>query len=277
MIDNNINKQNKILQDILNKPGDYFNFDKYLKEGPIKNVGSLYMYKEKIKIFISVERKELLVKFEHLYRHNNTCNFYLDYVHFTDIKFDKIDLYDFIENPNCEKIKDYLNSISKILIKKNIARKEQLLLKENKNPVSNLKVFRFEATNHQIIQSMFLERKADIETDLICSNMPNFLNSIIKNKDFYNLYVNKIPILLESLNSYNKVEIYKIMFIYKLELLKILKHLNLDVNGHYRIKDLLFYWEKHILEIFTIKELLELSLKQDEKDLELYQNLILTI
>ena len=67
------------------------------------------------------------------------------------------------------------------------------------------------------------------------------------------------------------------MFVYKLEMLKILKHLNLDVNGHYRIKDLLFYWQKHMLEVFTIKELLELSLKQDEKDLELYQNLILTI
>lgn len=26
MIDNNINKQNEILQDILNRPGDYFNF-----------------------------------------------------------------------------------------------------------------------------------------------------------------------------------------------------------------------------------------------------------
>ena len=104
-----------------------------------------------------------------------------------------------------------------------------------------------------------------------------FLNYIIKNKDSYNLYVNNIPILLESLKSYNKVDIYKIMFIYKLEMLKILKHLNLDVNGYYRIKDLLFYWKKNMLEIFTIKELLELSLKQDEKDLELYQNLILTI
>ena len=277
MIDNNINKQNKILKDILNKPGDYFNFEKYLEEGPIENVSSLDNYKEKIKIFISVEKKELLIKFQYRYFNIKPDGFYLDYVHFADIAFNKINLYDFIENPNLEKIKDYLNSISKILINKNITRKEQLLLNENKNPVSNFKVFRFEANNNQIIQSMFLERKADIETNLICSNMPTFLSSTIKNKDSYNLYVNKIPILLGSLNHYNKVDIYKIMFIYKLEMLKILKHLNLDVNDYYRIKDLLFYWQKRMLEVFTIKELLELSLKQDEKDLELYQNLILTI
>lgn len=129
---------------------------------------------------------------------------------------------------------------------------------------------------NKILQNI-LNKPGDIETDFICNNMPIFLNYIIKNKDSYNLYVNNIPILLESLKSYNKVDIYKIMFIYKLEMLKILKHLNLDVNGYYRIKDLLFYWQKNMLEIFTIKELLELSLKQDEKDLELYQNLILTI
>ena len=64
MIDNNINKQNKILQDILNKPGDYFNFDKYLDEYPIRTVDTLdkYKYKQKIKIFISVEKKRIIVK-----------------------------------------------------------------------------------------------------------------------------------------------------------------------------------------------------------------------
>ena len=52
MIDNNINKPNVILQDILNRPGDYFNFEKYLEENLIKNIDLLYRYKEKIKIFI---------------------------------------------------------------------------------------------------------------------------------------------------------------------------------------------------------------------------------
>ena len=102
-----------------------------------------------------------------------TFDFYLHYVHFADIEFDEIDLYDFFENPNVDKIKDYLNSISKILINKNIFRKKKLL-KENKNAVSNLQVFRFEATNNQIIQSMFLGIKADIETDFICNNMHIF-------------------------------------------------------------------------------------------------------
>lgn len=277
MIDNNINKQNVILQDILNRPGDYFNFEKYLEENLIKNIDLLYRYKEKIKIFISVEKKELLVKFEHRCEYNNTHNFYLDYVHLADIKFSEIDLYNFIKNPNVDKIKDYLNSISKILINKNIARKKKFLLKESKNAVLNFKVFRFEATNDQIIHSMFLGVNSYTKTDLICSNMPIFLNTFITNKESFNLYVNGIPVLLRTLQSYKKGDIYEIMFIYKLEMLKILKKLNLDVNGHYRIKDLLFYWQKHMLEIFTIKEILELSLKQDEKDLELYQNLILTI
>lgn len=285
---------------LLQKPGNYFNFEKYLNNLP-KNK----RYDTKLDIFVSVKNMDIMLVDDEL--KNKIVNagdyVYLSYFYITNKRKNN-----FIINPDQKYIREFLNKKSTILLNQNFHRKTKYCLNDqnkDENLITSYKLFDFEANNYQLISNFifhdnFVYDEKQIKNAFL-TELENFMNVHIVSDLTYAKYSNFhiLNTLIKKMIKarYDKKNIFNIMFEYKITLLKQLKYhpafskeifLGTDLNNNLKILDQFSFdstikklinslnnkWESAVLHSFSFIELYSLTLEQKSMHLDFLNDLI---